>query len=112
MRADARRIKSLDQSQHLLEIFLWNTRVQRHFLRRALEKSVIIDIANDELRSFAISGTEQALIQLPDQALVKRFLHRNGIERKLALILRFPRTARASRAVARRLRQGIAPCLI
>src|SRR5947199_8756140 len=101
MRADARRIKSLDQSQHLLEIFLWNTRVQRHFLRRALEKSVIIDIANDELRSFAISGTEQALVQLPDQVLVKRFLHRNGIERKLALIFRFPQTATASRAIAR-----------
>jgi len=43
-------------------------------------------ISSAALRSLV---TEHALIQLPDQILLKRFLYWNGIEKELAFILRF-----------------------
>ena len=46
-RPDSWRIKTLDQCQHFLEIFLGNSRVQRHFFRSALEKPVVINITDD-----------------------------------------------------------------
>ena len=35
-------------------------------------------------------SVQDALIQLPLQILLKRFLHGNGIEKELSLVFRFP----------------------
>jgi hypothetical protein len=55
-----------------------------------LKESVVVDVANDQLRGFAIAGVQDALIQLSQQILLKRFLHGNGIEKELSLVFRFP----------------------
>jgi hypothetical protein len=77
-----------------------------------LEKSVVIDVANDQLSGLAVVGVEGALIQLSQQVLLKRFLYGNGIEKELALILRFPRPLKAVRAGVGRLRHVIAPFFV
>ena len=61
-RAHASWIEALDERKHFLEIFLRNSGTECHFFRRALEKSVVIDVANDQLRCFAIVGIERGLI--------------------------------------------------
>ena len=53
-RADAGRIKALDEREHVLEIVLGDAGIERHFFRRGLEKSVVVDVADDELGGFAI----------------------------------------------------------
>ena len=53
-RAHARRIKALDEREHVLEIFLGDAGIQRHLFRRGLEKTVVVDVADDELGGFAI----------------------------------------------------------
>ena len=73
-----------------------------------MEKSVVVDVADDYLRRFAIIRSERGLIQLPHQMLLKRFLCGDGVEKELAFIFRFLRTA----AVTARLRHVIAPFLI
>ena len=83
-------MKTLYQRQHFLEIFLGGSRIQRHFFRCALEKSVVIDVANDQLSRFAVAGVEGGLIQLSQKILLKSFLHGDGIEKELPLVLRFP----------------------
>ena len=107
-RAHARRIKTLDERKHLLEIFLRDTGAERHFFRRALEKPVIVDIAYDQFCRFAILGVEHGLVQLRHQILLKRFLHSDGIKKELALIFRLLGTA----GVAARLRHVIAPFFV
>ena len=91
---------------------MWNTRVQRHFLRGALEKSVVVDVPDDQLSSFPIIGAEHGLVQLRDEILLKRFLDWNGIEQELALLVCFLRTAPTIEVRAGRLRHVIAPFLI
>src|SRR5205814_4278469 len=91
---------------------MWNTRVQRHFLRGALEKSVVVDVADDQLRSFSVVGAEYGLVQLRDQILLKCFLDSNGIKKELAFLVCLLRTAPAIEAGAGRLRHVIAPFLI
>src|SRR4029077_5770372 len=102
-RAHARRIKTLDECKHLLEIFLRDAGAKRHFFRCALEKPVIVDVAYDQLCRFAIAGVEHGLVQWRHQMLLKRFLHSDGIKKELALIFRLPETA----GVAARLRHVI-----
>ena len=73
-RADARRIKALDEQQHRLEIFLGDAGVERHFFGGGLEKSIVIDVADDQLRGFAIVGVERRLVELTHEMLLQRFL--------------------------------------
>ena len=85
-RAHALRIKSLNQPQHSLEIFLWDAGVERHLFQRALEKAVVVDVANDQFRGLAVRGIERRLIQLPDQILLQRFLGGDRIKKELSFI--------------------------
>ena len=107
-RADAGRIKALDERKDVLEVFLGNAGVERHLLRRGLKKSVIVDVADDQLRRFAIVAVEHRLVELSHEVLLERFLRRDRIEKELALFFRLLRAA----AVATRLRHVIAPFLI
>src|SRR5439155_8166914 len=107
-RAHASWIEALDERKHLLEILLRNSRVECHFFRRALQKSVVVDVADDHFCRLTIIGTERRLVQLSYQILLKRFLRGDGIEKELALVFCFLRTA----VVAARLRHVIAPFLI
>ncbi len=45
--AYARRMKALDEGEHVLEIFLRYSGVERHLFWRRLQKSVVVDVAND-----------------------------------------------------------------
>src|SRR5213595_598115 len=107
-RAHARWIKTPNQGQHSLKILLWDAGIERHLFRRALEKAVVVDVANDQFRGLAVSGIERRLIQLSDQILLQRFLGGDGIKKELASIFRVLRTS----AVAARLRHVIAPFLV
>ena len=91
-----------------LEIFLRDAGVQRHLFRRGLQKSVVVDVADDQLGRLAIIGIERGLVELPHQMLLQRLLRRDGIEEKLALVFLFLRAA----AVTARLRHVIAPFVI
>ena len=73
-----------------------------------MEETIVVDVANGQLRRFAIVGTKHRLVQLPHEMLLKRFLRGNGIEKKLPFIVRLLGTAR----VAARLRHVIAPLII
>ena len=53
-RADAGRIEALDEREHVLEILLRDAGIQRHLFRRGLEKSVVVDVADDQLGGLAI----------------------------------------------------------
>ena len=75
---------------------------------RGLEKSVVVDVADDQLGGFAVVRVQHRLVQLSHQMLLERFLGGDRIEKKLALVFRFLGTA----AVAARLRHVIAPFLI
>ena len=77
-----------------------------------MEKSVVVDVADDQLRSFPVVGAEHGLVQLRDEILLKRFLDRNGIEQELTLLVCVLRTAPAIEVGAGRLRHVIAPFLI
>ena len=77
-----------------------------------MKKSVVVDVADDQLSSFAIVGTEQGLVQLCYEILLERFLDWNGIEQELALFICFLRTVPAIEAGAGRLRHVITPFLI
>jgi hypothetical protein len=77
-----------------------------------LEKSVVVDVAYDQLRSFPVISAEHGLVQLRDEILLKRFLDWNGIEQELALLVCFLRTAPAIEVGAGRLRHVITPFLI
>ena len=107
-RAHAGRIKALDEREHVLEVLLRDAGVERHFLRCSLKKSVVVDVADDELGRLAIAGIEHVLVELPHEMLLERLLRGDGIEKELPFIFRFLRTA----AVAARLRHVIAPLLI
>ena len=107
-RADAGRIKALDEQEHRLEIFLRDAGIERHVLGRDLEKTVVVDVADDELGGLAIVGVERRLVELTHEVLLKRFLRRDGIEKELALLLLVLRTG----AVAAGLRHVIAPLVI
>ena len=76
-----------------------------------MEKSVIVDIANDQFRSLALTGFNDGLVQLCDEILLKRFLDWNRIEEELALVICL-RTTPAIEAVAGGLRHVIAPFLV
>ena len=101
-------MKALNQHEHVFKVFLRYSGIERHFLRRGLQKTVVVDITNDQLGRFAIVGVERVLVQLPHQMLLQRLLSRDGIEKELALFLRFLRAA----AVTTRLRHVVAPFLI
>ena len=77
-----------------------------------MEKSVIVDVANDQLRSLAVAGFNDGLVQLCDEILLKRFADWNRIEEELALVIRCLRTTPAIEAVAGGLRHIIAPFLV
>src|SRR2546423_9397558 len=47
-RTDSRRVEALNEQQHRLEVFLGDAGIERHLFRGGLEKTVIVDIANDE----------------------------------------------------------------
>ena len=107
-RADAGRIKALDEQQHRLEILLGDAGIERHVLGRDLEESVVVDIANDELGGLAIVGIQGGLVELPHEVLLERLLSGDGIEKELALFLIILRT----RTVAAGLRHVIAPLVV
>ena len=107
-RADARRIKALDEREHELEILLGDAGVHRHLFRRGLEKTVVVDVADDQLGGLAIVAAQGGLVELPHQMLLQRLLGRDGIEKELPLFFVLLRAA----AVAARLRHVIAPFLI
>ena len=107
-RADAGRIKALDEREHELEILLRDAGIHRHLFRRGLEEAVVVDVADDEFGGLAIVAAQRGLIQLPDEMLLQRFLGGDGIEKELALFLVLLRAA----AVAARLRHVIAPFVV
>ena len=53
-RAHARWIEALDEREHVLEILLRDAGVHRHLFRSGLEKTVVVDVADDELGGLAI----------------------------------------------------------
>ena len=61
-RADAGRIKALDEREHELEILLRDSGVHRHLFRRGLEKAVVVDVADDEFGGLAIVAAQRVLI--------------------------------------------------
>ena len=107
-RADAGRIKALDEREHVLEILLRDSGIERHLFRRRLQKAVVVDVADDELRGLAIVGVESRLVELPHQVLLQRLLGGDRIEKELPFVFVFLRAA----AVAARLRHVIAPFVV
>ena len=107
-RADARRIKALDEREHELEIFLRDAGIHRHLLRRGLEEAVVVDVADDQFGGLAIVAAERGLVQLADEMLLQGLLGGDGIEKELPLFVLVLRAA----AVAARLRHVIAPFVI
>jgi hypothetical protein len=108
-RADARRIKALDEREHVLEIVLRDAGIERHLFRRRLQKAVVVDVADDQLGGFAIVRVQGGLVELTHQMLLQRFLRRDGIEKELALFFVFLgrgrcscRTAPCNRAIRHR----------
>ena len=92
----------------MLEIVLGDAGVERHFLRCRLEKSVVVDIADNEFGRFTIVRIQDLLIELRHQMLLQRLGGGNGIEKELAFLL----VLVSAGAVATRLRHVIAPFLI
>src|SRR2546430_10836807 len=78
------------------------------FSRRRLEKTVIIDVTDNELGRFAIIRIQDLLIELGHQVLLQRLGGGNGIEKELAFLF----VLVGPGAVAARLRHVIAPFLI
>src|SRR5205085_9139913 len=72
------------------------------------EKTVVVDIADDELRGFSIVGIERGLVELTHQMLLQSFLGRDRVEEELALLF----VVLGSGAVAAGLRHVIAPFVI
>ena len=107
-RAHARRIKALDEREHGLEILLGDARVHRHLFRSGLEKTVVVDVADDQFGDLAIVAAQRGLVELPHQMLLQRFLGGDRIEKELPLFFVLLRAA----AVAARLRHVIAPFVV
>ena len=58
----------------MLKIFLRNAGVKRHLFRRRLEKSIVVDVPNNQLGCLTIDGVEHRLVKLPHQMLLKGLL--------------------------------------
>ena len=107
-RADAGRVKALDEQEHRLEIILRDAGIERHLFRRDLEEAVVVDVADDQFGRLPIVRIQGGLVKLTHEVLLKGFLGRDGIEEELAFFLIVLRTG----AVAARLRHVIAPFVV
>ena len=73
-RSHAGRIKTLNERKHRFEIILRNAGVERHFCRRRLQKSIVIDVPNNQLSRFSVVGVKHCLVKLPHEVLLQGFL--------------------------------------
>ena len=76
-RAHTRWMKALNQGEHILEIFFRDPGVERHLFRSGLQKTVIVDVADDQFRGLAIVSVQKVLIELSHQMLLERLLGRD-----------------------------------
>src|SRR5438874_11225336 len=79
-------VKALDKREHVLEIVLGNSGVKCHFFRRRLEKTIVIDVTDNELGRFAIIRIQDLLIELGHQVLLQRLGGGSVIEKELEFL--------------------------
>ena len=73
-----------------------------------MEKTIVVDVADDQLRGLAVVGAQRRLVELTHQMLLERFLRRDRIEKELALLF----VLLGAGAVAAGLRHVIAPFVV
>ncbi len=101
-------MESLHHFQHALQVGDIHAGVLRDLFRRGLEKAVLVDVADDELRDGAVIGRKLAAADLLEKVLLERLFLHQRIEEKLPALFLFVGAAR----VAGALRHVIAPLVV
>ena len=101
-------METLHDLQQAGEIVDRHAGVGVHLRRRGLQKTVVIDVADDQLGQANVARLEVHAVELADKMLLQRFLVGNGIEKELAAFFLVVVAA----AVAAALRHVLAPFFV
>ena len=80
----ADRMKRLDEVEHFLQLFQRVSGVVRNVFQRSLEKTEIVDVADDQFGCFPLQFGHVGGVQLLPEMLLQSFLAGNRVKEKLS----------------------------